>query len=262
MSNKRIYLSLSLILLLSLGFIAFGNIQPIKEFFGNRTDKVDSPGKKDPVQEALIREFQELLGQFDTTHKNYSMTATFSALDKTDPEHALNDIPYAFHRHDNDFYFRFGGTETLNTGSASVYVDHNAKTIVVGQPKRVVQPGMLPFNELYEVLRSEEYVLAKSERTENGLSVLTMKNETHLSCKEMQLHYEPVNRTVKIITVRIPDISDHLDETKEKNIILHIRSYRKIDDKPLPASLDKFVQNVNGEWKQGTEFKNYELILE
>ncbi|HYE54105.1 MAG TPA: hypothetical protein VD996_04650, partial [Chitinophagaceae bacterium] len=152
--SKRKYMKLSILLALVLAItaVAAGN-------FGNAPVSGEEvpEKKKDPVQAALVREMQSLLQRFDSTHQNYDLNGSFTAIDKTDSVHALLDLPYIINRRGDAVYFRFGETESVHTAELSLYVDHVAKTMVLGGPKRILQGGMPAFNDLYDLIAGEEY---------------------------------------------------------------------------------------------------------
>ena len=213
----------------------------------------------DPLQASLLTELNLLLSRFDSSNYSYSIEGSFTAIDRTDSAHAMRNIPYEFIKLGTTFHYRLGMTETLSTPEVCLYVDHDARKILMLPPKNTLQPGGLPFKELYRLVSEEGFTLSKN--IETGSSLISVKNETHLSCKELSISYDSLSNSIHKIFMRLPDVMDNLDADKETWITLVIKKW---NDDPDPKSLVKKNQFVKkdekGNWVAVPPYTEYDVL--
>ena len=242
--------------------LAWAGKKNLKNWFGSpvQTNQVDKgKDKYDPAQAALLSELSMLLSRFDSSNHSYLLEGSFTAIDRRDSANAMNHLPYMFWLEGGAFYCRLGKTETINNKQAFLYIDHEVKKMLIQAPKIIVQPPGLPFKELYKMIRQEGFNLTKT--TELGLAVISVKNENHLSCKELSISYDTLIRSIRRIFMRVPDIMDHLNPDKETWITLVIKNW---DDKPDPKSFIKSSQFIGkdeqGQWIPVPAYSEYDVI--
>jgi len=215
--------------------------------------------KYDPIQASLLGELSTLLSRFDSTNYSYWIEGSFTAIDRTDSAHAMRNVPYEFFKVGSAFHYLLGKTETISTQDICLYVDHDARKMLVTPAKNTFQPGGLQFKDLYRLVTEEGFTLSKIK--ESGSTLISVKNETHLSCKELSITYDSLTSNIHKIFMRLPDITDNLDPEKETWITLVIRKW---DDDPNPKSFvqkNQFVKkDENGNWIAVPAYAEYDVI--
>jgi len=215
--------------------------------------------KFDPIQASLLQELSTLLSRFDSTNYSYQIEGSFTAIDRTDSAHAMRNIPYEFYKVGSAFHYRLGRTETISTNDICLYVDHDARKMLVTPPKNTFQPGGLQFQDLYRLVKDEGFTLSKIK--ESGSALISVKNETHLSCKELSVTYDSLTSNIHKIFMRLPDITDNLDPEKETWITLIIKEW---NDNPDPKSFvpkNQFIKkDEKGSWIAVPAYAEYDVI--
>lgn len=259
--KKNILMLTGALLLGAAAMLAVANTSTIKEWLGvqpEQPSETASGGKKDPVQIALLNEMSTLLKQYDTTNTSYYLGGNLTATDRSDSANALKNITYKIGKWDQQLYSRIGETETINNKEVYLYIDHAAKKIMLSKHKTVVQQGGLSFDKLYEYVRGEGFLLNK--KTEGNLLRIGILNPNHLSLKGISIAYDSVTRQVRNIKIRQADVTDHMNENKEKWISLDITEWNEDPDPVIYLNERKFIVKKNGQWQCTAAFQDYELI--
>ena len=262
--RKRIVLLLSIILPGAIAMLTVANTPKLRSWLGLKVEQTMKEelydgGKKDQVQEALLKEMSDLLVPFDTTNTSFNIGGLFSAIDRTDSVHALTDLKYSYAKWGQELYVRMGETEMVNGRDQYLFIDHTAKKILLA-PQKILspQPG-LPIDQLYKHIRSEGFTVEKKAEQGSMMNIRII-NPTHISLKSISLSYDSVSREVKKIVIRQAEVADHMNEDKEKWITLDIRQWNDDPERNTYPAVDNFIEKHNGRWQSKVKYKDYELI--
>jgi hypothetical protein len=262
--KKRKFIIILISILLSgiAATLAVANTPTLKNWLGLQAPEAPAkdPGeKKDPVQEALLKEMSALLQPFDTTNTSYYVGGLLSAIDRTDSAHALNDLTYRYAKWGQEIYVKTGQTEMLNGNELYLFIDHAAKKILVGAKKILSQQPGLPIERLYKYIRNEGFTVEK--KSEGGTMMnIGVVNPTHLTLKGISLSYDSVSREVKEILIRQAEVSDHMNEHKEKWIKLNLREWNDNPERGAYPDVQNYIERKNGHWQGIARYNDYELI--
>jgi hypothetical protein len=262
-ASKKIRVLILITIPVIAAVIAVANTSGIKKWLGRQSETssgaADKTDKKDPAQVALMNEMMAWLKPFDTTNTSYYLNGLLTAVDKTDSANAMIDIAYTVCKNGKQFYLQMGKTETINNDQHYLFVDHTAQKILLANSKEVIQSPGLPVNDLYDYITSEGYVFSK-EAGGNRLYTITMQNPNHISCKELSVQYDSVTRQVKRIFTRQAEVTDPMNQDKEKWITLTLKDW---NDDPDPApylNVQKFIEKREHVWVTAPACQDYELI--
>jgi hypothetical protein len=215
--------------------------------------------KKDPVQLALTQELSAWLKPFDSTNTSYYFDALLTAVDRTDSAHAMIDVQYSFCKNGSEYYLRSGQKETINTNKLHLFIDHDAQKMILGEGRQVQQAPGVQVNAMYDFLQEESYTLSK--KAENGRTIITMANPTHISCKEFTVDYDSTVSQVKRIFFRQAEVTDHMNPDKEKWVTLNFKNWNDDPDASKYLKPEKFVVRHGDQWACTAAFSAYELIV-
>lgn len=260
--RKKITILASVLLLLGIAALAVAKTPSLRLWVGlaPATVQEENPAdKKDPIQEALLEELSGLLKRYDTTNSNYYLAGTLSAIDRADSIHAMNDLTYKMGKWDHDLYVMTGPTELINDTVHYLYVDHAVKKILLAPAKKYYQQPGLPLDELYKHIRSEGFTVEKKPESGTMLNI-GIVSPTHISMKGMSVSYDSVTRDVKTIRLRQAEVSDHMNEHKEKWITLKIKEWNDEPERKNYPEIGKFIERRNGRWQCTAPYNGYELI--
>lgn len=260
--RKSIIMLLFAILAGTIAMLAVANTPAIKNWLGLKhdlaTEEDDRAGKKDPVQEALLKEMSGLLSPFDTANISFYVGGLLSAIDRTDSAHALTDLTYHYGKWGQELYVRMGETEMINGNGYYLFLDHKAKRLLLSPQKTLEQQSVLPIDQLYKYIRGEGFTVEKKSGP-GKMNTIRIINPTHISLKGISLSYDSVSRQVKKIVIRQADIADHMNEHMEKWITLDINQWNDDPERNNYPDIDHFIEKINGNWQCKAPYKDYEL---
>lgn len=262
MKNKKIKISIIIVMLYAIGITAMANRQVIFDFLGtafsnDSRDALDD--KKDPVDREIVEELVQLAKQFDSAAANLYFEGRFTAVDKMDTANALRNIPYTFYKTGEELYFRIGNTESINTKALYVYIDHPIKKIIVGAPKKVIMPSPNPpLDLMLDMIKEEGFTVSKS--IESGIAAISLQSETHVSCKEYTVRYDAVGKSLRSIFLRLADISDPLDKEREKWTFMDIVRYDDTTQRNDLLQISRFVRQTSAGWMPAQDLNQYDLV--
>lgn len=259
--RKNITILVSVGLLAVIAGFAVANTPGLRSWAGfpPATVNEEDAGKKDPVQEALLNELSGLLKRYDTTNSSYYLSGTLSAIDRADSAHALQGVTYKMGKWGRGLYVMTGPTEMINDSIHYLYVDHSVKKILLAPAKEYYQQPGLPLDELYKHIRSEGFTVEKKPEGGTMLNIGIISPD-HISMKGMAISYDSVSRDVKKIFLRQAEVSDHMNEHKEKWITLNIREWNEDPERKNYPLLSQFVERREGRWQCTSRYKDYELM--
>ncbi|MGZ3890283.1 MAG: hypothetical protein ACXVI9_07245, partial [Mucilaginibacter sp.] len=209
----------------------------------------------------LLDQFESICKKYDSLSKgNYTMAGILNMTDGADTADRINHIAFAFCKAGQDFYYKMGHTEVVNEQGIYLFVDHDARKIIIG-PHRGVQygePGIKPFASLGAGLRSEEYHLTGTRS--GALQTISLINERHITCKQYSLTLDTASNQIKSIYARLTNFNEPLRKDKEKIIEVSLSEYdgkARLDRYLTP---DDIIKGVGTSRKTTERFRDYQLI--
>lgn len=262
MKSKKIKISVIIVILYAVGITAMANRQVIFDFLGtafsnDSRDALDD--NKSPIDRELVKELVQLAKPFDSAAATFYFEGRFTAVDKMDTANALRNIPYKFYKTGEELYSRFGNTETVNTKTLYVYIDHPIKKIIVSAPKKLVRPSPnLSLDLMLDMIKEEGFTISKS--INSGIAAISLQSETHVSCKEYTIKYDTVDKNLKSIFLRLADISDPLDKEREKWTFMDIVRYDDAVQRNDLLQISRFVRQTPGGWMPAQDLSQYDVV--
>jgi len=240
--------------------LAWAGKKNISAWLGSPNQTKQSEKEKyDPVQAALLDELSNLLTRFDSSNYTYALEGSLTVIDRKDSANAMENLPYKFYKDGARFYYRLGRTETISTDQLCLYVDHDAKRILITPAKTILQPAVMPFKELYNHVKEEGFNLSKSIGSASAL--ISVKNETHMSCKELSISYDTATKNIHRIFMRLPDIIDNLDSKKETWITLVIKRWEEDPDPRSFIQQNQFIKkDEHGNWIPVPAYADFDVV--
>lgn len=263
--NKKITIALSIGLLVITSLV-LANTPAVKKWWSPAPKTIlekpadNAPDKIDPAQQlTLLQELSAWLKPFDSTNTSYYYDGLLTAIDRTDSAHAMINVDYRFCKNGNEFYLRIGNTETINTKQVYLFVDHEAKRIILNRGKLVQQMPGIPVNALYDYLKEEGYTLQK--KTDKIHPVIFMDNPNHISCKEFTVQYDSTAKQVRKIFFRQADMADHMDPNLEKWVTLVFKTWNDQPETDNYLQVKKFITKQKEEWICTPSYQDYQLMI-
>jgi len=255
--NKRIAL-LSFLLLSSLAFFgwasykkSFKPLAPEKKM----VDIVYSPAKVDAGKLQLLR---QLCAKMSLNQKVLFIEGTVNALNGADSTDRLINADYIFMKQGDQFYYKLGQSETINTKKLNLYVDNGTKKIMLSPGKLTSAiNGVGDPAELLKKVEDEGYEL--SEKINGMITIMTLSNPYHLSCKVFSIAYETESLQPKKLVYRLSNFQEP-QNSKLDNVLEISFSSVKTSSGNDPKEITKFLRKEGKVWTLTDQYKDYELI--
>lgn len=215
---------------------------------------------KDPVyNKALLAKFQALCKKYDTVQQNYTLEGVMNIENKADTAGRMSNVDFLCCREGNAFYYRLGQTETINANGLYLYIDNQAKTILISAQKTVLEKnGPKAFAQLGASLKGEYYQLLS--QTNGASQTITLLNEQHVSCKQYSVTFDTLNLKMKRIYVRLSNAQEPLRKDNEQVIDVSVSRWDDTADIRKYVSKAGIVKRVGEEWKLAEKYADYNLI--
>ena len=228
-----------------------GKVTPVEN-----ESQVNSEKDYDPL---LLERFRKVSAKLDFSGNEFFMSGTISAENGADSTDKITKVIYILSKSGQNFYCRFGETETVNGNGVYAFVDHTLKKIMVSKQKEVIANAVLPdLAALVKNLKGEGYQL--NNEKESGSERILIVNEYHISCKIYRLSFNPESLAPRQIYLRLSNMDDPGNKQKDKTITIDIKECAQKTDISTYA-VDKIVKKNNTSWVQAPGYEGYELIV-
>ena len=230
-------------------------------FVGSKTNaRATDSGYTSPVYDkAVLAQFQALCHKYDSVGSHYTVAGSLSVRDLTDTTGTLKDVPFLCCKNGGELYYRLGRTETINGGGLYIFIDHQAKTILLSKQKDVITNAndqIIP--DFGKQLASEDYAL--SRKAFGGKQTFSLINEHHVSCKEYSLTADSATGKITRIRTRLSNAQEPLRKDNEKLIDVEFSRWDGAGELKSYTNAADVVRRNGNDWLPTKDYLNYQLI--
>ncbi|TKC55287.1 hypothetical protein FBD94_25195 [Pedobacter hiemivivus] len=256
------YLKIPVLILLIAGisFFAWGRYIKPKSF--PRPDAVVTEKSVDVIEDydpVVLEKFAKVCAKLDAKADEFFISGIVNSVNGADSLETVVNQKYELSKKGQDFYCRFGETETINGNGTYVFVDHILKKIMVGKEKEVMGNAGLPdLSTLIRNLKSEGYQLIDKKRGDQ-LETINVVNDNHITCKLYSVTFNPESLAPQQISVRLSNVYAPEDKAQDKTVTIDIvKCHNKVDHNTYGP--EKIVRKKNASWIPAPAYEGYELI--
>ncbi|MFS2186172.1 hypothetical protein ACCC92_05825 [Mucilaginibacter sp. Mucisp84] len=256
---KRIYMTKFSTVLVSAGLLFCVGLAAAMKY-NQQQGKIKpavQQGRKDTYDAALLARLNRLVGSMDLNN-TCAYRAMVSMTSPADSVSAIRDIPVVFCREGQKCYYRYGPEEMINEGGFNVLISHEQKKVIIDRQKPVNAPVTGNLQDFAKGMVSEHYVLQSEAGAEE--ETILLKNEKHLTCRELAITYHKADEKVTRLFARLPDNYDPLDKGKDRTITMQITAWTKSPDWEAYPGLDRVIRIADGKIELTKKYMDYELI--
>ncbi|PJJ79984.1 hypothetical protein [Mucilaginibacter auburnensis] len=191
--------------------------------------------KKPHYDEKLLRTFRQLLKQFNTSKNAYTFSGIISTGIYADSVKSTTNVRFILCKKGDDFYYREGVVENLNTSGFFVYINGEEKKVVLSAQKQMEPQTMIDSARLTDALASENYLIKAD--TNGKFQSLSLVNEDHPQCKEYAITFNASSKKIVNISLRLANPASPSDKIGQKVVTIkvlaltdqaNINQYKKI----------------------------------
>lgn len=206
----------------------------------------------------LLKQFEAVCKELDASQNKIAFSGTLYMEDKADALNKPQTMQIRLCRVGKELYYKLGDTEMLNSGDYYLFTDHNARKILLSEPKQLTTASIMDVRKMKEALLSEDYELKSDVQGSN--TTIRLVNENHITCKEYALTFDTATFSVNRFFMRFSNTDDPLRKDNEK--IIDLKLIDKDTNPDISKYLDKHtpVVKVDNDWKLKKEYTDYELI--
>ena len=208
----------------------------------------------DPV---LLKKFETICHLYDTVKNNYTISGMIDIVDHSDTTVKPAKLNFLICKQDDNFYYKLGNTVTVNAGGSYIYIDNQAKHILIGVQKSMQADQIGSLAGIGKTLKSEYYKMSSSIK--GSVETISLLNEQHISMKQYSIAYDTVTMQMKHIFLRLSNTDQPLRKDNEKTIDV------TVDNWIFRANLDSYLvekyvtKDSRGAWKPFGNYAGYEL---
>jgi hypothetical protein len=190
---------------------------------------------------------------------NYTIGGIIDINDEANPADKITHAAFLFSKKSDKFYYRLGATVSINQPGIYLYIDNQAKSIMVSPQKQVLfDTGLKGLADMGANIKSENYKIVS--RVTGDDQTITLINEHHISCKEYAITFNRHNMRIKRLYMRLTNFNDPLRTDNEKIVDVTISQWNNKADMTKNLSANSVVKSVNGKWMTLNGYKIYRLI--
>jgi hypothetical protein len=173
----------------------------------------------------------------------------------------MKHVNFLLSKHENEFYYKLGNTQTLNAKGVYLYIDNAGSTILAGHQKPLVENNgfqQLLSGEMTRNLQSEHYELLSSRQGAD--QTISMLNEHHISCKQYALTIDTTSLRIKKIFIRYTNFNAPLRTDNEKIVTVIVNQWTNsgAPDKYLLAK--DVVYKDHDKYKARGKYLKYQTV--
>ncbi|HMI03907.1 MAG TPA: hypothetical protein VK541_15585 [Pedobacter sp.] len=236
---------------------------------GSLSKKIWSPVKKNVKAEQAVTSIvydEKVLGKLkivcnklDMSGKEFFISGSISSDDGADSIQKIVDADYVLSRKDQNYYCRFGNTETINTPEMYLFVDHGIRKIMVSASKRITTSSNLPdLSSLVKNLRGENYEVI--DEVTGDTEHISLVNENHITCMLYKLSFNAKNLRPERIYLKLRDGQEPDNKLMNKTLEIKIKECGQYsDDKKY--NTNHILKRNGSAWETSPVCKGYELII-
>jgi hypothetical protein len=206
-----------------------------------------------------VGKFNSLLRSMDFSKVNCLYAGSINVTDGKDSANNIRGLKFLFNKRGKSIYYLLGRTETVNQDGLNIFVDHDNKKIALSAGQFEAAPPVKSTTLIISQLRSENYSLQAVPQ--GGSKKISIRNERHVTCKELSVTYDTLSNKLQQIYSRFTDINDIPNKATEKKVLIRVdRQEDRAEAGLYPAPRD-IVRKENGKWALREKYANYELII-
>lgn len=206
-------------------------------------------------ENALFNELAELynrLGAMSTFLAEGSIRLT----DQADTSKSMF-TRFRYCRRDSASYYQLGDQEILTVPGLTLTVNHEIKKIFMSPRDSGVQTApMFIDDRQIKALKEEKYDIVK-EYSE-PLTVIRLKNERHISCREYRVSYDSAG-FIRRVFMRSADEYMPTDLSRDKLISVSINTWQTGRVPGELLSIYRYIQKGEETWLPASAYRNYEI---
>ncbi len=208
-------------------------------------------------ESALLEKFRKVSVALDAGKPECLIVGVINSANHADSSDAIENLNYIYSKKGDDFYYKLGHTETINTDNICVYIDNNSRKVIISPYTAPPAAGFADSKQLLNGLQSDNYKMTHQIR--GNQETISMINENHITLKEYMVSFDTSSLKPSRIFMRYsnPDQPERTDNEK----VVEFRLTTLQDQSTIEKYITKpVVKKVDGRYRLENQFKGYELI--
>lgn len=221
------------------------------------SNAVAEPDTTRQYNEDLFKQFETICRELDN-HEKIAFSGTLFMQDKADSLNKPQTLSLILCREGKELYYKLGNTEMLSSGEYYLFTDHDAKKVILSEPKQFITSNVIDTRRMKEALLSEEYELKSKSQGSN--TTISLINENHITCKEYSITFDTATLSAKKFFMRFSNANDPLGKDNEK--IIELTVIQREDSPDISKYMNERtpLSGDGTELKLKKEYAGYELI--
>ncbi|MRG44748.1 hypothetical protein GFS24_06465 [Chitinophaga sp. SYP-B3965] len=248
------------VLIIATGITAWAITPSIRKMFlaGTKTPAVQAAVPADSYNEEADSLFSELAGIYNRIGQltTYMAEGSIRLTDQADTSRSMF-TRFRYCHKDSLTYYQLGEQETIAIPGIYITVNHSIHKIFLSpRENKASGPQFFVSPEQLNELKKERYAISKENM--EPLTVIRLRNERHISCREYRVSYDST-RFIRRIFMRNSDETAPGDLSMDKLITITINAWQTENLPVQVFNVNRYVQQKGDNWLPAAAFRDYEV---
>ncbi|WP_207428885.1 hypothetical protein [Pedobacter sp. SYSU D00535] len=213
---------------------------------------------KSETDEQLLSKMERVCSMLDINRPECFVEGSVSSYTQGNTLDVEGTLPYIYSKRGNDFYYKLGQTETINAKGLYIYIDPDAKKVLLSDQKVLTDSSPNAIHELFKQILEDRFAVRTKFEGDN--QVITLLNEMHLSCKEYSVSFDTLSLKPNRVFCRMPNSNAAGSTGGDLVLDMRLQTVSSI------SQIEKFVSKPviirdDNKWTLSKEFQGYELVI-